>query len=222
VADLLARLVPLGLAGAVSPVAIVACIGLLFSSRPLANALAYVAGITTVLAAVGAVVLAVFGPGSVSNAESADIVNTAELTLGAVLLILAVKQALGESDPDAPLPGWMATLERLGPGRAYAFGLLVEATNIKRLAIYLAGLSEIGRSKVTATQGAVAHAIFGVLLEAGVCAPIVVYAALPADRSEVILAGGRRWLLTHNRRILAVLFGLIGAVLVERGLTGLI
>jgi hypothetical protein len=52
-------------------------------------------------------------------------------------------------------------------------------------------------------------------------APITVYAALPG-RSTAILDGARRWLLTYNRRILAVIFCLIGLVLVERGLAGLL
>jgi len=221
VADLLARLIPLGLAGSVSPIAIVVCIALLSSRRPVANALAYVAGIATVLAAVGAFALALFGPGSASDAESSDIVNTVELCLGVLLLLFAVKQALGEPDPDAPPPGWMAMLERLGPGRAYAFGLLIEATNVKRLAIYLAGLSEITRSEVTTAQSVVALAIFVVLLLAGLIAPIGVYASLPG-RSAAILNGARRWLLVYNRRILAAIFGVIGVVLVERGLSGLL
>lgn len=194
-----------------------ACIALLFSRRPLANALAYVAGIASVLAAVGTVALVVFGPGSVADAESSQIVNTLELTLGALLVLVGVKQALG---PDAPPPGWIAVIERLGPARAYAFGLLVEATNIKRLAIYLAGLSEISRSDVTARQSVVALGVFGFLLLLGVLAPIAVYAASP-QRSAEILGAARAWLLRHNRRILAVLFTLIGAVLIERGLSGL-
>jgi threonine/homoserine/homoserine lactone efflux protein len=220
-AELLARLVPLGLAGAVSPIAIVVCIALLSSRRPLANAAAYVAGITTVLAAVGAFALALFGPGSASGAESSDIVNTIELTLGVLLLLFAAKQALGEPDPDAPPPGWMAALEQLGPARAYAFGLIVEATNIKRLAIYLAGLSEITRSDVTFAQSVLSLGIFLALLEAGLVAPIIVFATL-TDRSTAMLDSARRWLLTYNRRILAVIFGVIGAVLVERGLSGLL
>jgi hypothetical protein len=218
-AELLARLVPLGLAGAVSPVTIVICIALLSSRRPLANAVAFVAGITTVLAVVGAFAIAVFGPGS--DAESSDVVNTVELTLGVLLLLLAAKQALGEADPDAPPPAWMAVLEGLGPARAYAFGVIAEATNVKRLAIYLAGLSEITRSDVTTFQGVVSLAIFGLLLEVPLITPIAIYVTLPA-RSTSILDRARRWLLTYNRRILAVLFSLIGAVLVERGLSGLI
>jgi threonine/homoserine/homoserine lactone efflux protein len=219
-AELLARLVPLGLAGAVSPIAIVVCIALLSSRRPLANALAYVAGITTVLAGVGAAALIVFGPGSASDAESSDTVNAIELTLGVLLLLFAAKQALGEADPDAPPPGWMDVLERLGPSRAYAFGLIVEATNVKRLAIYLAGLSEITRSEVAGAQSVLALVVFGCLLEAGLIAPIAVYATLPG-RSTEILDRSRRWLLVYNRRILAVIFGVIGVVLVERGLSGL-
>ena len=219
--ELLAKLVPLGLAGAVSPIAIVVCIALLSSRRPLANAIAYVAGITTVLAAVGAFALAVFGPGSASGAESSRIVNTIELTLGVLLVLFAAKQALGETDPDAPPPGWMAALERLDPRRAYGFGLIVEATNVKRLAIYLAGLSEMTRSDVTTYQSIVALGIFGILLEAGLIAPIVVYATL-RTRSAELLERARRTLLTYNRRILAVILTVIGAVLFERGLSGLL
>jgi len=220
VGDLLAKLVPLGLAGAVSPVAIVACIALLFSRRPVANALAYLAGVTTVLGAVGAVVLLLFGPGSVSDAESSNVVNAAELTIGVLLLVAALVQAMGKADPGAPPPGWMARLEALSPGHSYAFGVLVEATNVKRLAIYLVGLSEISSSNVSGFQAAVALAIFLALLETGMLAPIVVYAVVP-DRSAAILVRLRDWLLTYNRRILAVLFAVIGAVLVERGLSGI-
>jgi threonine/homoserine/homoserine lactone efflux protein len=221
VAELLARLIPLGLAGAVSPVATVACIALLGSRRPLANASAYVAGVTTVLAGVAAVALAVFGAGSASNAESSDIVNAFELAVGALLVLVGLKQVLGRRDPDAPPPRWFNLLERLGPARAYAFGIAIEATNIKRLALLLAGLSEVSRAEVSTAQSAIAIALFVPLLELGLIAPIAVYAVLPS-RSEAILARTRRWLLRHNRRILAVIFTLIGAVLVERGLSGLL
>jgi hypothetical protein len=218
--DLLAKLIPLGLAGALSPVAIVGCIALLSSRRPVANALAYLAGITTVLGAAGAVVLALFGPGSVTDAESSHFVNAAELGIGLLLLVLAFTQAVGKPVRDAPPPSWIGRLAALSPAHAYGFGVLVEATNVKRLAIYLAGLSQISAADVTGAQGAFALVVFVGLLETGMMAPVVIYLALPG-RSETILAQLRNWLLTYNRRILAVLFAVIGVLLVERGLSGL-
>jgi threonine/homoserine/homoserine lactone efflux protein len=157
----------------------------------------------------------------VADAESSRVVNALELTLGVLLLVLAAGQALGRAGPDSPPPGWMAAVERLGPGRAYAFGVLVESTNVKRLAIYLAGLSEISRSDVSTRQSVAALALFVLLLLGGVLAPIAVYAASP-ERSAAMLGATRAWLLTHNRRILAVLFALVGTVLIERGLAGLV
>jgi hypothetical protein len=59
------------------------------------------------------------------------------------------------------------------------------------------------------------------LLEAGLIAPIVVYATL-RTRSAELLERARRTLLTYNRRILAVILTVIGAVLFERGLSGLL
>jgi hypothetical protein len=129
-------------------------------------------------------------------------------------------QAMGKPTRDAPPPGWMGRLTALSPAHAYGFGVLVEATNVKRLAIYLAGLSQISGADVTGAQGALALVIFVGLLETGMMAPVVIYLALPG-RSETILAQLRTWLLTYNRRILAVLFAVIGALLVELGLTGL-
>ena len=74
---------------------------------------------------------------------------------------------------------------------------------------------------MTDFQSVLSLGLFVLLLEAGLVAPITVYATLPG-RSTAILGRARKWLLTYNRRILAVIFGVIGAVLVERGLSGLL
>lgn len=62
--------------------------------------------------------------------------------------------------------------------------------------------------------------VYALIGTAGVAAPLVVAVAL-GTRSTVILDGWKIWLAENNAAVMAVLFAVIGAVLVGKGISGL-
>lgn len=58
--------------------------------------------------------------------------------LGVLLLVLAGKSLVGEDDPDAPPPKWMAMLEKPGVGALFGIGLLLSVVQIRFVLLMMA------------------------------------------------------------------------------------
>ena len=98
---------PLAIGVALSPVPIIAVVLMLTTPRARANGPAFVLGWLVGLGVVGAVVLALAGPGGASEVgQPATGVSWLKLLLGLGLLLVAVRQFRGRpwADEEAPLP----------------------------------------------------------------------------------------------------------------------
>jgi hypothetical protein len=97
-ADLLARLLPVAVGGAISPTTTIICILLLSSRRrPLPNAAAFLVGNCLLLVLIGLLALSIFGEGSDSGGRSSAIGHTIDAVLGVVFLVFALKNYLSIS-----------------------------------------------------------------------------------------------------------------------------
>jgi Sap, sulfolipid-1-addressing protein len=110
----------------------------------------------------------------------------------------------------------MAKLDSMSVAGATAFGLVLALINLKRLGIYVAGVSLIVRADVSTAQGWVALVILLVVVQLGVVAPILGY-VLARDRATRVLQGFRAWLVGHNRVISIVLGLVVGVWFVVKG-----
>ncbi|GAA0504029.1 membrane protein [Paractinoplanes deccanensis] len=205
---------------ALSPVPIIAVILMLTTPRARSNGPAFLGGWILGLAAVGTVVLLVAGPSATSGEEPATWVGWLKLALGALLLLVAVRQFRGRPrhGAEAAMPAWMNTIDHFGTGKSLAMGAALSGANPKNLLLAVAGASAIAQTGIPGGEQAAAYAIFAVVGSLGVAAPLVLYFAL-GKRSASMLAELKDWMAQHNAVIMAVLCLVIGAKLIGDALT---
>jgi hypothetical protein len=214
---------PLAVGVALSPVPIIAVVLMLTTARARANGPAFLLGWLVGLGIVGAIVLALAGPGGASEeGQPAAWVNWLKLLLGLGLVLVAVRQFRGRprGDEEAPLPKWMGAIDRFGPGQALGGGAALAGANPKNLLLAVAAAAAIAQTGIPGGQQAVAYAVFAVIGTLGVGAPVGIYLAM-GERSAELLGRLKDWMGHHNAVIMAVLCLVIGVKLLGDGLGGL-
>jgi hypothetical protein len=214
---------PLAVGVALSPVPIIAVVLLLTTARARANGPAFVLGWLVGLGIVGAIVLALAGPGGASEeGQPAAWVSWLKLLLGLGLVLVAVRQFRGRprGDEEAPLPKWMGAIDRFGPGQALGGGAALAGANPKNLLLAVAAAAAIAQTGIPGGQQAVAYAVFAVIGTLGVGTPVGIYLAM-GKRSAELLGRLKDWMGHHNAVIMAVLCLVIGFKLLGDGLGGL-
>jgi Sap, sulfolipid-1-addressing protein len=213
---------PMAVGVALSPVPIIAVVLMLTTARARANGPAFVLGWLLGLGVVGAVVLALAGPGASDEGQPATWVSWLKLLLGLGLLLVAVRQFRGRphEGEEAPLPKWMGAIDRFTPGQALGGGAALAGANPKNLLLAVGGAAAIAQTGIAGGQQAIAYAVFAVVGTLGVGAPVVLYLAM-GKRSAELLGRLKDWMAHNNAVIMAVLCLVIGVKLVGDAFTGL-
>ena len=213
-------ILPLALAVAISPIPIIATILMLMSPKPRPLGLSFLGG-WVVGISVAVVAFTLLG-GILPEPEtggSRPVVGTIQLIVGALLLLMAVKQWRGRPGPgeDAELPKWMAAIDTMKPGAALGLALLLSAVNPKNLLLAVAVGASIGRAQLGTGSAAIVIAVFVVIAAVTVAAPVVLYLVAPGKAADV-LDEVRAWLVANNAAIMAVLLLVIGTQLLGKGI----
>jgi hypothetical protein len=175
------------------------------------------------LGVVGALVLALAGPGGASqDGQPAAWVSWLKVVLGLGLLLLAARQLRGRprEGEDAPLPRWMGAIDRFRPGQALGCGAVLAGANPKNLLLAVGAATAIAQTGIPGSQQAVAYAVFAVVGTLGVGAPVGIYVGM-GKRSAELLAGLKDWMSHNNAIIMAVLCLVIATKLLGDALGGL-
>jgi len=223
VGEAIGQSLPLAVGVALSPVPVIAVVLMLTTARARANGPAFVLGWLVGLGVVGAIVLALAGPGGASQeGQPAAWVSWLKLLLGLGLLLVAVRQFRGRprQGEQAPLPKWMGAIDRFTPGKALGGGAVLAGANPKNLLLAVGGAAAIAQTGIPASQQAVAYAVFAVIGTLGVGAPVGIYLAM-GERSAELLGRLKDWMGQHNAVIMAVLCLVIGVKLIGDAITGL-
>jgi threonine/homoserine/homoserine lactone efflux protein len=207
---------------ALSPIPIIAVILMLVTPRARANGPAFVVGWLIGLAVVGTIVLLIASPSDANdNGEPATWVDVLKLVLGALLVLIALKQWRGRphEDQDAPAPKWMGAIERFTPAKSLGAGIVLAGANPKNLLLSIGAAAAIAQTGISGGEQAAAYAVFAVIGTLGVAAPVAIYFVLGA-RSRPILERLKDWMASNNAVIMAVLCLVIGAKLVGDAIAG--
>lgn len=223
--DLVGEVLPQALGMAISPVPVVATILILLSPRARTAAPAFLGGwIVGVLVAVTVfTVLGALRPPPDPD-QRRLLLAVIDLSLGVMLALLALQQWHSRPGPGEPaqLPGWLAAVTSFGPAKAAGLAALLSGVNPKNLMLALSAGVTIGTTGTVGTQSAVwVIAIFTAIASTSVAVPVVAFLvagrrmAGPLDRLRV-------WLEHNSPAIMGTLLGVLGVVLMSKGIAALL
>lgn len=215
---------PLAIAVALSIFPVLAVILLLLSDRAVKGSVAYAVGWTLgILVLVSAfAAIARLIPAAESD-QLPTWVHYVEIVVGAVLVAEGTRQAILErrkaSVATTP-PHWVEVATSLGPGRAFAFGLLMNVRP-KNLALTLAAGLAIGAAPITPVAGGGLVLLFTVIGVSTVVGFVVAY-LLGRERLRPLLNRLNTWLLSNASLVLKLSVVLIGLLLIAVGISALV
>lgn len=218
---LLADLLTLGIAIAISPLAIVAVILIATAGKGRTNGTAFILGsYAFAVGFVGALVLLGRAAGAEDDEPGPRItIGIIELTLGLGLLVLAFLQWRKRSDHSTPK--WMDSLDGLSLSKAFLVGVLIAGPlSPKDLPLLMAAGGRISQAALPAGEIVAVVLIFGVFGITAVAIPWFISVTSPSS-VERRLSGLRTWLVSNHAVIMVVLFVILGFKLIGSGVADL-
>jgi threonine/homoserine/homoserine lactone efflux protein len=222
-AEAIGQVLPFGVGVALSPVPIIAVVLMLGTPRARVNGPAFLLGWVAGLAVVGVIVLLVAGgAGANEDNEPATWVDWVKIALGALLLLVALRQWRGRprAGEEAPMPQWMRTIDRFTPARSVAIATALSGINPKNLLLTVGAAAAIAQTGADTAEQAVALAVFVLIGTLGPGLPVAIYFAL-GERATRTLDDLKAWMGANSASIMAVLCLVIGAKLIGDGVSGL-
>src|SRR5262245_5769810 len=163
---------------AISPIAIIAVIVMLFSQRARVNGPAFLAGWILGLGAVSAVVYVIADQSDVAtNSSASDTTSTGKIVVGVLLLVMGLRRwrRRPAPGPDAGMPEWRSTVDSLSPMKAVGLGALLSAVNPKNLALTAAAAAGVVQLGISTGDAVVALVVFVVVASITIVGPVVYY-----------------------------------------------
>ena len=210
---------PLAVAVALSPFPVVAVILVLGSSRARTSGPAFAVGWVAGLTALSALVVLLAADAEDPSSSTATGVGWVELVLGVGLLVLAARKWQQRPGPgeEVEMPGWMAGIDDVAPGRALVLGLALGGVNPKNIALTVAAAASIAETGVSGGELVVAVGVYVVLASATVLGAVGAHLVL-GERAAAGLASVREVMTRHNAVIVMVVLLVFGAKLIGDGL----
>lgn len=217
--EVIGEILPLAVGIAISPIPIIAAILMLLSPRAKRTSVGFLIG--WLAGIVVAVVLFTLLTSVIpqDNAGPSPVAGVIKIILGALLLLLAIKQwrtrpAEGEQ---ASMPKWMSAIDAMTAGKALGLGFLLSAVNPKNLLMAISAGVIVGSADLAVGQIAVVIIIFVLLAASTVLIPVIGY-LIASARLAGPLDKLREWLVENNALIMAVLLLVIGVAVIGKGL----
>lgn len=205
---------------AISPIAIIAVILMLFSARARINGPSFLFGWVIALTAVSTVVYVLAHDGDVATSSTAaDSVSWGKIVLGVVFLLLARRSWRLRPAPGAEpaMPQWMARVDALTTWEAAGLGAFLAVVNPKNLVLTMGSATGLAQLGLSTADAIVATAVFVLLGSVSIAGPVL-YALLGGAGARASLDSAKTWLGAHNAAVMAALFLVFGVDLIAKGL----
>lgn len=214
------EILPFALGIAISPIPVIAAILMLLSPKARVTSVGFLLGwLTGIVVAVTVFVLLSSVLPETGDDGSQPVKAVIQLVLGALLLLLAVRQWRGrpKAGEEPALPKWMRAIDRITFATAFGLGFLLSAINPKNLLMAAAAGVAIGSAALGTGDVIVVIAVFTVIAASTVLVPVVAY-LIASARLRAPLDALRTWLARENAVIMAVLLLVIGVSLIGKGI----
>ena len=212
------EILPLAIGIAVSPVAIIAAILMLFSKRAGSASSGFLSGWVLGIAVVTGIFTALAGTLQTGGEPSAA-VSWIKIGLGVLLLLVGIRQWRGRGGQHDN-PKWMAAIDEFTFVKSLGLGVLLSAVNPKNLIMATGAGLAIGSAALSVGNDVVAIVVFTAIAASTVAIPVIAY-AVAAEKIRGPLDMLRAWLQANNTTVMATLILVIGAVLIGKGISGL-
>ena len=208
-------ILPLALGIAISPIPIIAAILMLFSPRAGGTSIGFLVGwILGIIVVVG--VCTALAGSLTAGSDSSTSTGWTKIVLGALLLLVGIRQWRGRNDVSAT-PKWMSAIDDFTPVKGLGLGFLLSAVNPKNLLMGVGAGVTIGSADLSVGNEAVAIAVFTVIAASTVAVPVIAY-LFAKQRMRGPLDQLKVWLEENNATVMAVLILVIGVVLIGKGI----
>jgi hypothetical protein len=217
--QVLAQLIPVAAAAALSSVPITATIFILLSERRGATALPFLSG--CVLGTAAGVTLATLAtqalPGRPRRLDS--LIDSLEILVGSALvvggLITLVRHA--RTSPGRR-PSWIEGIGSFGALPAFGIGLALNVRP-KALLLFAAASLAISGAHLSVEDNLILIAVYTAIATSTVVAPTLATVLFPT-RMEPRLVVARDWISAHGAAVTGVVMVLIGVVVIAAGIRG--
>jgi threonine/homoserine/homoserine lactone efflux protein len=203
---------------ALSPIPIVAVVLMLSTPRGRVNGLAFSVGWILGLLAVTLVVLFATSGADDPTSSAADGTSTATVVGGVALAVVGFRQwrKRPKAGEQPAMPGWMATVDEFGPGKALGLGVVLSGVNPKNLVLTAAAAASFS---TVAADGAeiVAGEVVFLLIACSTVVGLVLLHLVLGPRVARLLDGLKTTMATHNAVIMAVICWVLAAKLIGDG-----
>lgn len=216
---MLTELVPLGLIIALSPLSIIPAILVLQTSRPRPTALAFLAGWLVGLTVLTGLFLCLSDLVGGIGTNPPSWASWLRVVLGAALVALGIFRFIRRASSQH-MPGWLTTMSSLTPARAAATAVALTAINPKVLFLCAAAGLAIGSAGIDVPGVWFAVLWFVAVAGSTVAVPVLAY-AVSGERLDPLLARVRAWLERRHATLIAVIFVIIGLLVLYKGLSHL-
>lgn len=218
------EILPLTLALAISPLAIISVILMLLSPTPGRTGLGFLIGWTLGISI--PLGLFVFLAGALPPRDAAGgpdpVRAVVQFVLAGLLLLLAYAQWRKRPKPDESpaLPTWMSAIDSFTLPRALGLGLVLSGPRPKNLLIAASAGVTIGGAGMSLSAEMVAAAVFVGCAVSTVLIPIIAF-FIASERLREPLEALRRWRVRENTVITVVLLVAIGVLMLGKALGSL-
>lgn len=223
--NVIGELFPLAVALATGPLPIIALMLILASDGATAKGLAFVggrmAGLATLVVAALVIASAVNDPSLGHRTHPSPVVSIIRIVVGVALLALAARMWLRRGiDPSGEPSRLVRHIDGISTRGSFGLGLAVTAIDPASLSIgVLVGVDIAATRMGTPTDITLAVA-FVLAATLNVTVPLLAY-LVGGDTARRKLSALKDWLQTNEKTVMMVLFVMIGAILVGRGIRDL-
>jgi hypothetical protein len=205
--SLLAEIVPMAVAAAISPVILILQLNTLTGRRPLARGAAVTVGAAGVLIVVSSLGVSLGGTGFSTNDALQGVIK---LVFGGLLMAIGVRALVRPRPPQATPASAAAT----SIGRSFAAGAIAMASNLTTFALYIPALALIAGSDLGPGERGLAALVILLITLTVAWVPLLAATLIPGATERWLPATGR-WMTANDRWIKVVLgfgFGIALAV----------
>ena len=215
------ELLPVAIAAALTPTAVLAVILILFSQRARRNGAAFLAGWYLGLLVLSWVIVALLARlGLFSSLLGGYSLSPGFLVvLGLLLLLVAFQQWRTRPRAGMPIaePAWLDRINTLGPGHSFGIGAALASITPKMILLTLAAAVIIGQTTSTPRDRIMADLFYATLASLPVAIPVALFIGR-GERARETLLRWKDWLLHNNNAVMAIVSLLIGLLLLGAGL----